>query len=208
MKLNFKISYLILCLFMLSGCAEDGDPGPQGPQGEQGLQGEKGDKGDQGDQGEKGDKGDDGQDGEDGEDGNAEVYYSDWIPANFTGASTTTKYMYIDFPADLPSSFSIKNTHAIFVYFTGWGDGNVYMLPVLDFRSAQFTFGFGTGVSSYDITIKAKALSGDLTEYQIDPDRDNKFRYIIIPPNIPTGRQEGIDYNDYQQVKERYNIPD
>lgn len=212
MKTSFKISYVVLCLIMLVGaCAKDGDPGPagpQGPRGEQGERGERGERGEQGEQGPPGEDGQDGEDGEDGEDGNAEVYYSDWIPANFEGTSTTTKYMHIDFPADLPSAFSIKNTHAVFVYFSGWGDGNVYMLPVLDFRNAQFTYGYGSGASSFDIFIKAVALGGDLNEYQISPDRGNKFRYIIIPPNIPTGRQASLDYSDYDQVAARYGIPD
>ncbi|WP_299213136.1 hypothetical protein [uncultured Aquimarina sp.] len=54
--------------------------------------------------------GEDGTDGEDGEDGNAEVIYSEWIPADFTGNSSSLKFMGIDFPPQLPSAFSIKNT--------------------------------------------------------------------------------------------------
>ncbi|WP_175402825.1 hypothetical protein [Mangrovivirga cuniculi] len=146
----------------------EGPPGPQGPEGPQGVEGPEGPQGPAG------------------EDGNAEVLYSDWIPANFEGTSSSAKFMNIDFPEDIPSAFSIKNTHIILVYFTGFGDGNVYQLPVLNFRGAQFTFGFGSGSSAVeDIIIRARALSGDLNEFQIDPARGNKFRYVIIPLMSP-----------------------
>ena len=68
--------------------------------------------------------------------------------------------MNIDFPASLPSSLSIKDTHVILVYFTGYGDGNVYLLPVLNLRGAQFTFGFGSGSAvASDISITARSTS-------------------------------------------------
>lgn len=151
----------------------------------------------------------DGSQGPQGPAGTANVIYSDWIPANFTGTSASLKSMGIDFPAGMPSAFSIKNTHTILVYFTGYGDGNVYQLPVLDFRGAQFTFGFGSGSGGVsDISIKAKALSGDLTEFQIDPLRGNKFRYIIIPGVVPAGRMAILNQSkmNYKEVCNLYNI--
>lgn len=191
---------------------ETGDTGATGPQGETGPagpQGETGDTGPQGPQGEPGTNGRDGTNGEDGEDGNAEVLYSDWIPANFTGSSTSLQYMRIDFPSGMESAIRIKNTHIILVYFTGYGDGNVYQLPVLNFRGAQFTFGYGSGSSaSGDIRITAQALSGDLRDVQIDPARGNRFRYVIIPPNIRITGKSQLDYGDYNAVKERFKIPD
>ena len=116
--------------------------------------------------------------------------------------------MGIDFPAELHSASSIRNTHVILVYFSGYGDGNTYQLPVLNFRGAQFTFGYGSGSSAAsDIKVTARALSGDLTEFQIDPARGAKLRYVIIPPNINVGRSS-IDYSDYNAVKEAFGIKD
>ncbi|MCX2745407.1 hypothetical protein OO013_16125 [Mangrovivirga sp. M17] len=187
----FKAIFIMTLLVGAVSCEVfEGPEGPQGPQGPQGDQGPQGPQGPAGD------------------DGNAEVIYSDWIPANFEGTSSSVKYMNIDFPAEVPSAASIKDTHIILVYFTGYGDGNVYQLPILNFRGAQFTFGFGSlSTASEDIRIRAQALSGDLNEFQIDPARGNKFRYVIIPPTVPVGRSS-MDFSDYEEVKEYFNIED
>ncbi|MGX1929373.1 sterol desaturase family protein [Flagellimonas sp. 2504JD4-2] len=192
-----KVVGLLLFISISIGCSKDEIEGPQGPVGEQGLQGEQGTQGEPG------------QDGADGKDGNAEVMYSNWISANFTGTSASTKYMNIDFPSNVPRAFSIKSTHVILVYFSGFGDSSTYLLPILDFRGAQFTYGFGSGSASVgDILIKAKAHSGDLNEYQISPARGNKFRYVIIPPTINISGKSSLDYGNYEEVKAFYNIPD
>ncbi|MBC6999481.1 collagen-like protein [Cytophaga sp. FL35] len=202
MKAIIKSSlFLALGIILINtSCSKDGDVGPIGPEGPQGEQGIQGEQGPQGDQGPAGESGQDGIDGEDGKDGNAEVYYSDWIPANFSGASTSVKFMGIDFPSTLPSAASIRDTHIILVYFSGFGDGNTYQLPVLNFRGAQFTNGYGSGSSAAaDINIRAEALSGDLTEFQIDPARGSKFRYVIIPPNINiSGKMKNV--NDFKKM--------
>lgn len=194
----------ILTLCMGSTSCE----GPEGPQGEMGLQGPIGDQGPQGNQGDQGPQGDQGDQGPTGQDGNAEVIYSDWIQADFQGASTSVKFMGIDFPAGLPSAASIRDTHVILVYFSGFGDGNTYQLPVLNFRGAQFSSGYGSGsTAASDINVTARALSGDLTEFQISPDRGTKLRYVIIPPNINIGKT-ALDFSDYSAVKETFNIKD
>ncbi|WP_420401862.1 hypothetical protein [Flagellimonas sp.] len=196
-NLVIKVGLSTLLVLALIGCSKEEIEGPIGPVGEQGPRGEQGEKGEPG------------QDGEDGQDGNAEVIYSSWIPANFTGSSASVKYMNIDFPSELPPAFSIKSTHTILVFFNGFGDGSTYLLPVLDFRGAQFTYGYGSGtVTVGDILIKAKALSGDLTEFQISPSRGNRFRYVIIPPSVHVQGKSSLDHSDYEAVKAFYNIPD
>lgn len=208
MKLATKLMLALVLTIGLHSCSpEDGEIGPQGPQGEQGPAGPGGPQGPQGPAGQ------DGADGQDGEDGNAEVYYSDWIPAAFTGSSATVKFMGIDFPTSLPSATSIKNTHVVLVYFTGYGDGNVYLLPVINFRGAQFTAGFGSGSgASADINITARSTSSSpLSEFAISPDRGNSFRYVIIPPTVNVKSKEGknkIDYSDYEAVKRYFDITD
>lgn len=227
-KMKFYTIAVMVLALSLASCSKEGDMGPIGPEGPQGEQGPVGPQGPAGQDGEDGQDGTDGQhgadgqdgeDGKDGKDGNAEIYYSDWIRANFTGTSTSVKFMSIDFPSGMESASRIKNTHAILVYFTGFGDGNVYQLPVLNFRGAQFTFGYGSGSSAAsDINIRAQALSGDLTEFQIDPDRGARFRYVIIPPNIRvSGKSKsfdplkemkvlGIELNDYHAVMDYFGL--
>jgi hypothetical protein len=194
MKTTILKTVLIGLVAILTSCsAEDGKDGVNGINGIDGTNGVDGSQGPQGPA------------------GTANVIYSNWIPANFSGISASLKYMGIDFPTGMPSAFSIKDTHTILVYFTGWGDGNVYQLPVLDFRGAQFTFGFGTGSGGVsDITITAKALSGNLTEFQIDPARGNKFRYIIIPNGVLAGRmhQDNLSKMGYYEILDLYNIPE
>lgn len=192
-------------------CSKDSEVGPiglEGPQGEQGIQGPEGPQGPAGQDGEElgvqglqrpagrdgadgqdGADGTNGQNGADGKDGNAEVLYSDWIPANFSGSSTTSKLIKISFPPVIPRASRIDNTHIVLVYFIRHGDGNAYLLPVLGFRGAQFTYGFGrANTGSEDIDIYAKSTSSNaLSELAISPVRGNKFRYVIIPPNLKIG---------------------
>ncbi len=186
-----KIWSLVVIIMMLSCSAEDGKDGIDGIDGINGIDGVNGATGPQGPA------------------GTANVIYSNWIPANFTGSSASIKYMGIDFPAGMPSASSIKNTHTIIVYFTGYGDGNVYQLPVIDFRGAQFTCGFGSGsISASDINITAKALSGSLTDQQISPSLGAKFRYVIIPGGVTAGRNNTIDYSNmsYDEICNYFNI--
>ncbi|GAB5476425.1 MAG: hypothetical protein Mars2KO_45240 [Maribacter sp.] len=209
MKTTIKILSCILATIslLLTSCSKDGSDGaigPIGPQGEQGVAGEQGLLGPKGEQGEQGDQ------GPAGEDGNAEVYYSNWIPADFTGSSDTVKFMDIKFPDTMPSAFSIKNTHLILVYFSGFGDGNVYLLPVLNFRGAQFTAGFGSGSAAVeDILIRAQALSGVLNDVQIDPNRGAKFRYLIVPPNILlSGKKKNPNFSkmSYEEAMDYFDL--
>ncbi|MBD1263094.1 collagen-like protein [Maribacter polysiphoniae] len=220
---NTKLFLMALsALFILSCSPEDGTDGAIGPQGPAGVDGADGidgadgqdgaigPQGIQGEQGIAGQNGTNGIDGTDGTDGNAEVIYSAWIPANFTGSSDTIKYMGIDFPSSLPSAFSIKNTHLVLVYFSGYFDVNVYLLPVLNFSGAQFTYGFGSNsASASDIGITARSTNtAALSEYAISPALGNRFRYVIIPPSILATGKSSIDYSDYETVKAHYNLPD
>ena len=203
-NVNFKLLYILILSLTLACSGDDGEMGPEGPQGQQGEQGIQGIQGEQGNQGPQGEPG---EDGVDGEDGNANVYSSPWILANFEGASNVTKYMNIDFPPELPSGVAMRNDYAVFVYFSGFGDGSIYPLPVLNFRSAEYTFGYGSGSAGIgDILIKVRALSGILTEFQISPDRGTRFRYVIIPSN--TASRSAVDYSDYNSVKSFYNLKD
>ena len=80
---------------------------------------------------------------------------------------------------------------------------------MINFRGAQFTYGFGSGsIAVDDILIKAQALSGDLNQFQIDPSRGNKFRYVIIPPNKLISGRTNIDYADYEAVRQMFDIPE
>ena len=216
-KTKFKFFIFLLALGAFT-VACDGEDGMDGIDGVNGIDGAQGPAGPQGPAGADGTDGADGADGADGMDGNAEVIFSDWIPADFQGSSDSVKFMNIDFPPELPSAFSIKNTHVILVYFTGFGDGNVYLLPVLNFRGAQFTAGFGSGSAAVeDILIRAQALSGVLNEFQIDPSRGNRFRYVIIPPNVAATssstsrsktmdlfKEQGVDIENYTEVMDYF----
>ncbi|WP_130735102.1 hypothetical protein [Flavobacterium sp. J27] len=181
-----KLWSLILVISLFSCSPEDGKDGINGVDGADGTTGPQGPA------------------------GTANVIYSNWIPANFSGSSTSIKYMGIDFPASMPSASSIKNTHTLLVYFTGYGDGNVYQLPVLDFRGAQFTAGFGSAsISASDINITAKAISGSLNDQQISPSLGAKFRYVLIPGGVLANKKGTNDYTkmNYEAICDFFNIP-
>ncbi|MEK6152404.1 collagen-like protein [Flavobacteriaceae bacterium 3-367] len=198
----FKTIGLMACMILFLSCsAEDGDVGPQGPQGEQGPAGA------QGLQGEQGPAGADGQDGADGQNGNANVIYSNWIPADWNLLDLPrVKEMRI--PVTEIGIDELRNKTLVFVYFTQWGDGRVHAMPSGGrWSNTWYSFTFGNrGINSQGIVVLLESTNGvDLTENQYSGSRNNDFRYVLVPESAPSGK---LDYTDYQAVKAYYNLPD
>ncbi|MBK6264328.1 collagen-like protein [Marivirga sp. S37H4] len=108
---------LTISLLLITGCAEDGEPGPKGDPGIEGEQGEKGDKG---------------------EPGTANVIYSEWIETPWDDALATSKV------GILAENINFdRDKDVVLVYGE---DGLATILPYLDTNIGDYyTFVFAEG---------------------------------------------------------------
>jgi len=170
----------------------EGPEGPVGPQGTTGAQGDQGPQGIQGPQGEP---------------GTANVIYSawfnptTWLTVSFDGK--TNQYFDIAAP-DLTSE--MLDSAVVMVYADIIGDNaanGIRALPTYLTGIDAFIY-FGASVSS--IRIWAYSLNDNLAP---GLSTSNRFRYVIIPGGTPaSGRIANVDLEDYEAVKDYYNIPD
>ena len=204
------VAITIFSMSIISSCSKDGEPGSAG---KDGLNGAVGAIGAAGSTGATGGTGNTGPAGPTGPTGTANVIYSAWIPANFpatglAGTSPTRRYMQIPFPTNIPVQSDILNKYLVLVYFMGFGDGSLYMLPC-NFRGVNFSVQPNL---SFGFLITALSDSAALLNpLAIDPANNNKFRYVLIPGGVPAGR--GItpqDYSkmSYHEICTKFNIPD
>ncbi len=201
------VAITIFSMSIISSCSKDGEPGVAGKDGLNGTVGAIGATGSTGATGGTGNT------GPTGPTGTANVIYSAWIPANFpatglAGTSPIRRYMQIPFPINIPVQSDILNKYLVLVYFMGFGDGSLYMLPC-NFRGVNFSVQPNL---SFGFLITALSDSAaPLNPLAIDPANNNRFRYVLIPGGVPAGR--GItspDYSkmSYQEVCAKFNIPD
>lgn len=191
MKIKYGLKVVLMAFVLIAGgCAEDGEPGPQGPQGEQGEQGEQGTPGEQ---------------GEKGEPGTANVLYSGWIEPDWYESAPT---YYIWYHTDENMTADVVDKGMIFLYYkSGSSDDTVRPLyyPPSDI---QFIPLFRTFTSTESYTIYLGAYSTDASRL-VTMKNNYRFRYVLVPGGAETGgRTASIDYSDYNQVKEFYNLPD
>jgi hypothetical protein len=185
---NFLLLILIVPMLMVASCKK----GDVGPAGETGTDGEKGDKGDKGDKGSTGST------------GTANVIYSDWILAtNFRDTIADNSNLKA---ADLkaPQLTTAMLNNATFLIYFNFG-GGVYTLPYTSNAGGKLnTISFWPRVKHFIITrfsadnANGVALSSFL-----------QYRYVIIPGGIKaTAVTQKLDLDNYQAVKQYYNIPD
>ena len=195
-----KTATILVFALAIISCSKDGEPGAAGTNGTNGIAGTLGAAGTNG------------TNGTNGQPGTANVIYSNWIPADFTYTTTGTtanrKYMVIPFPSSVPIQSDILNKYVVLVYFMGFGDGSLYMLPC-NFRGANFmvqpnlSFGFLITATSEG--------SSPLSPFAIDPVNNNRFRYVLIPGGTLGNR--GVskpDYSkmSYKEICTKFNIPE
>jgi len=155
---------LILSLFSLIGCSSS--DGEVGPKGETGAAGPKGDP------------------------GSANVIYSEWISATFSGSGAT----YTTSIAAPKLTQEMLDKADIRVY---WSEsGRVISLP------------YAQVLSGISYTVHQRLYVGLIeliASYSISGAKS--FRYIIIPGGV-TARQKPLSETTYEELKTLYNIPD
>lgn len=146
---------------------------------------EKGDVGPIGSTGAKGDT------GATGAMGTANVSYSDWVNITFGGSGTS----YI---ANISAP---KLTQDIL------DKGDVHIYWKLGTTVQYIPYSQTIGSTTYTIFQVLTVGNIKLTSsYAVAS--NTSIRYVIIPGAIAGGRKAAIDYNNYNEVKKYYNLPD
>ncbi|MDQ6814441.1 MAG: collagen-like protein [Bacteroidota bacterium] len=185
---------LILAISILfASCAKDGPAGATGPAGPAGPAGPTGAAGVPG------------TPGAPGATGTANVIYSAWLNVTFTGADTTGWFAQIPAP-QLVDSIINKGDIKVYVNLGSDSANNqlVAPLPITDFLVT------GATVNPYFQIQKINLVSdGNMSSRTIRTYHYLQYRYILVPGGKAGGRYaNGIDWNDYAQVKKYLRLND
>jgi Collagen triple helix repeat (20 copies) len=211
---QFVLSFLIVA-FLINCKGPEGPVGPQGVKGDTGLQGEKGNTGAAGPagtngtngtvgatglQGPQGATGAAGAKGDKGDTGAVNIIFSDWFSKEWTSVSNSqTQYRFVVNEAKITAD--ILNKGVVLVYMrTQSSSPTVYQLPL--------TLATETGIQVYSVTTEVGKIILNLIELldiRTTP-ANYQFRYVVIPAGATSGRV-GIDYSNYEAVKQAFNLP-
>lgn len=178
----FRMSMMVLALFIISCDGEDGMDGIDGIAGTAGTNGT------------------DGAQGLAGEDGNANVIASEWLDTDFDDEATT----FTDFDIEIPNlTRSEINESAVLVYFND--SFTIYSAPyVTRFRTFNYRLR-GNSDDGYDLILTGQTMDGNAYTF----DWMEEFRYVIIPQGVSaSGKSAGIDYNkmSYEEVMDHFDL--
>ncbi len=128
--------------------------------------------------------------------GTANVRYSNWIEIDWEGDDLAAKSFYISEPA---LTEELYETGVILVYLRpSEGVGISFMIPsTMEIVSYYYVFAPGA--------IQLRAFTLDDSEIEVDS--ITHVRYVLIPGGLPLKMQDGF-WEDYEQVKNHFNIPD
>lgn len=225
-------------LMMLSSCKKEGPAGPSGPQGERGLQGEQGQQGPKGDQGDAGPagprgttgatgprgatgpagprgvtgpagpQGPRGATGEQGPAGTANVMYSDWLDPDWNRSNTPVRKVHHFQVPEITDEF-LDNGGIVLVYIRIEIAINAPEISLLPRQTMILNAYAYSAVLPNRHAISIMLGNGNALTIP-DALADAKFKYVLIPGgvHISARAENGINLNNYQQVKQAFGIID
>ncbi len=204
----FKTNYLAFVFFlMIAACSQDGEPGPQGPKGEQGEQGLQGPQGEEGPEGPEGPQG---PQGPQGATGAANVIYSAWLqPVWNDSDGATFKRMIIDVPE---LNMNMWDRGLIYMYWKT-NNGSTFPLPWVTNNVATGTPTIARTFlirGATKLWVEIRKYSGDLVASEFSAANGNRIRYVLVPGGVAaSGRIAApVDFDNYEEVKAYFNLPD
>lgn len=189
---------VLLAISVFFTCCKKGDTGPAGATGPAGPAGAAGAAGTPGAKGDP---------------GTANVIYSAWLDVGYgmdtiqNGAIIDT--IYIGTIAATKLTSAILNTGEIKVYLNlgNATDQHVVSLPHTDLvlsgvrKTATITPHFFLS----EIDLLSNVNAGTLTDGTL---KYRQYRYVLIPGGVTARMTQKVDFDNYQQVKDYYKIPD
>lgn len=192
MKFNFSTPfYLFLALpLFFASCTKEGPVGPPGPEGPAGPTGAAGAAGAAGTAGAKGDP------------GTANVIYSDWLDVAYS-LTPDSSSLIAEIPApQLVDSILNTGTMKVYLNLNNIDTSFVVSLPFTTVGGVLITPFFSPGL----ITLQSNADAGTYTE---NGKKYLQYRYVLIPGGTAAGRRpNGIDWNNYAEVKKYLGLKD
>jgi hypothetical protein len=212
-KANYLLMLLAAGVLFVTSCGKNGNVGPQGPTGPTGPAGPTGATGSAGTNGTNGTTG---ATGATGATGTANVIYSAWTtPATYT---KDTVFSTFHFDANIPAAkitqdILDKGTVLVYGKLTGytstiWPSTQVSALPII--------VTYEEGTTTYTDTWSSLVTLGNVKIDFVDNmnlyngiSNAHQFRYVIIPGAILTATtNKHVNFQDYNQVKQTFNLPD
>jgi hypothetical protein len=183
-KSTFRLLALLVVTSLLFANCKKGDAGPEGPAGPAGPQGPQGTAGAA---------------------GTANVIYSGWLDVKFDPTTDP------DLPAGtyegsiaapkLTPAILASGDMKVYVNFGSAASPDVVPLPINDpFYGIVFIVDF----LPQTIYITANGNASTMTDNNV---KYRQYRYILIPGGTQA-RKATIDWNNYEEVKKTFNIPD
>lgn len=189
MKIVSKFKYVLLALVVVFSFSCSKEDGRDGAPGVQGIAG---------------------QDGVDGEDGNAKVVTSAWLDANWNSIDVGTRKRMRIIPTELGvSTADLRDKYVVMVYLRQCGISYVYSMPSSGrWNNALYSFSFASNIAETSgllITLESTD-NVDLTEYQYDAARGNRFRYVLIPANMGARYALELENMSYEAVVDHFSL--
>jgi Collagen triple helix repeat (20 copies) len=209
------LSFLLVA-FLINCKGPEGPIGPQGVKGDTGSQGEKGNTGATGAtgtngtngavgaiglQGPQGATGATGAKGDKGDAGTVNILYSDWNSPATKDWLQQSPSQYIYTINEPKVTTDIINKGIIIAYMRKQVNPvSIFQLP--------YTVSSVSFIQTYSLSAEIGKISFSVIDILENPTPPGsyQFRYVIIPAGA-TGVKIGIDYKNYEDVKQAYNLP-
>jgi hypothetical protein len=149
-----------------------------------------------------------GDDGAKGDTGTANVMFSSWLDVDYSPTLNNAGDTVIWF-ATLPApklTKAILDSGVVKVYINvgSSADPLIFPLPITDLYALTNISQLGMYFTVGNIELYCDIDAGTVTSGGV---KQGQYRYVIIPGGVPTGRS-AVNWNNYQAVKDFYNIPD
>ena len=206
-KVNHLLVLLAVGVLFVTSCGKNGAVGPQGPIGATGPAGPTGTAGTNGTAGAT---------GATGATGTANVIYSAWVtPAAYVETTVfgTTYFSYDMAASKITQAILDKGTVIVYGKLNGynpviWPTNQVSALPIVITYMSGTTSNIDTWAARDTVGSIRISLTSSTNAYT-SISNAHQFRYIIIPGAVLTAAiNHHVNFNNYNEAKHAFNLPD
>jgi hypothetical protein len=149
-----------------------------------------------------------GDDGAKGDTGTANVMYSPWLDVDYSptlnNAGDTVIWFGTLAAPKLTKKVLDSGVVKVYINIGSAADPLIFPLPITDLYALTNISQLGMYFTIGNIELYCDIDAGTVTSGGV---KQGQYRYVIIPGGVPTGRS-AVNWNNYEDVKKRFNIPD
>jgi hypothetical protein len=151
-----------------------------------------------------------GDDGAKGDTGTANVMYSPWTDVTYDAvtnqAGDTVYYYEATMPAPkLTKKIIDSGTVKVYLNYGSPSDPLVLPLPITDLYAMTGITQLGLYYTIGNINLYCDVNASSVTAGGV---KRLQYRYVLIPGGVSTNGRSAVNWNDYNAVKQLYNITD